>query len=120
LRGNNQAEGTPTMSLAPADDGADPDQDNGKQADAMKDRLRKDVASWSAARSATYSREAADASVPVPAQPAAPQPATRAKRRKPAGPDTAKPADAVKKPFRMSYDGVTEADYISYIIERGA
>lgn len=108
------------MSMEPANDAADPDRDAGKQADAMKDRLRKDVASWSAARSATYSRDAADASVPVPAQQAAPQPATRAKRRKPVVPDTAKPADGVKKPFRMSYDGVTEAEYISYIIERGA
>jgi hypothetical protein len=108
------------MSMAPANDAADPERDAGKQAEAMNDRLRKDVASWSAARSATYTRDAADASVPVPAQSAAPQPATRAKRRKPAVPDTAKPVDAVKKPFRMSYDGVTEADYISYIIERGA
>lgn len=108
------------MSMAPDNDEADPDNDAGKQADAMKDQLRKDVASWSAARSATHSRDAADASVPVPAQAPAAKPAARAKRVKPVPPDAAKPADAARKPFRMSYDGVTEADYISYIIERGA
>ncbi len=108
------------MSMAPGNDETDPDREAGKQADAMKDRLRKDVASWSAARSATSGRDAADSSVPVPAQSAAPQPATRAKRRKPVLPDAGKPANAVRKPFRMSYDGVTEADYISFIVERGA
>jgi hypothetical protein len=108
------------MSMAPGNEEPDPEGAAGKQADAMKDRLRKDVASWSAARSATYSRDAADASVPVPAQPATPQPPARAKRRKAVTPDAAKSTDAPRKPFRMSYDGVTEADYISYIIERGA
>jgi hypothetical protein len=108
------------MDNTPGNDETDEDRDAGRQADAMKVQLRKDVASWSAARSATYSRDAADASVPVPPQPAAAKPAPRAKRVKPATPEAAKPADAVRKPFRMSYDGVTEADYISYIIERGA
>ena len=108
------------MSMATGNDEIDPDREAGKQADAMKDRLRKDVASWSAARSATHNRDAADASVPVPAQPVTPRQAPRVKRRKPVAPDAGKPADTVRKPFRMSYDGVTEADYISYIIERGA
>jgi hypothetical protein len=107
------------MSMVPGNDDADTDREAGKQADAMKDRLRKDVASWSAARSATSGRDAAEASLPPAAQPRAAQPAARAKRSKPVAPDAAKPADAAKKPFRMSYDGVTEADYISYIIERG-
>ncbi|HVC62595.1 MAG TPA: hypothetical protein VND19_19795 [Acetobacteraceae bacterium] len=108
------------MSMAPANDETDPDGESGKQADAMKDRLRKDVASWSAARSATHTREVADASVPVPPQSAAQRPATRAKRLKPVAPDAGKPATAAGKPFRMSYDGMTDADYISSIIERGA
>jgi hypothetical protein len=107
------------MSMPPGNDEIDPDRAAGDQADAMKDRLRKDVASWSAARSATRGRDAADASVPVPAKPASPQPTTHAKRPKATSPDAAKPANAVKKPFRMSYDGVTEAEYISSIIERG-
>jgi hypothetical protein len=108
------------MSMAPENDEADADREAGKQADVMKDRLRKDVASWSAARSATSSRDAAETTVAVPAQPAVAKPAARAKRVKPAPPEVGKPADAAGKPFRMSYDGVTEADYISYIIQRGA
>lgn len=106
------------MSTTPGDDGTDADRESGKQADAMKDRLRKDVASWSAARSATYNRDAADSALPPPAAPA--PHATRAKRAKPVVQATSQPAVAVKKPFRMSYDGVTEAEYISSIIERGA
>jgi hypothetical protein len=105
------------MSIVPGDDETGLDDAAGKQADAMKDRLRKDVASWSAARSATHSRDAADASVPVP--PPAPRPVKRAQPLKPVPPDAGAPANAARKPFRMSYDGVTEADYISYIIERG-
>jgi len=108
------------MSMVPSDDETGLNDAAGKEADAMKDRLRKDVASWSAARSATHSREAADASVPVPPPPSAPRPAKRAKPPKPVAPDAGAPANAARKPFRMSYDGVTEADYISYIIERGA
>jgi hypothetical protein len=108
------------MSNAPGNDETDEDGVTGKQADAMKIQLRKDVASWSAARSATYSRDAADSSVPVPPQPPAAKPAMRAKRVQPTTPNAAKPANTARKPFRMSYDGVTEADYISYIVERGA
>jgi len=108
------------MSMVPGNDEPNLNDAAGKQADAMKDRLRKDVASWSAARSATHSRDVADASVPVPTPPPAPRPAKRVKPLKPVSPDAATPADAARKPFRMSYDGVTEADYISYIIERGA
>jgi hypothetical protein len=139
------------MSMPQGDDEPDPDREAGKQADAMKDQLRKDVASWSAARTAgsggaTFSREAAEARVPVPVQPnaaqsvgaqsaaaqsmaahvaavdrAAVEPAApRARRPKPVAPPAAAPAAATRKPFRMSYDGVTEADYITYIIERGA
>ena len=113
------------MSMPTGDNESDPDREAGKQADAMKDQLRKDVASWSAARNATSSRDAAEATVTAPAQPAAAQAgaaraAPRVKRLKPVAADVTKPAAAARKPFRMSYDGVTEADYISYIIERGA
>ncbi|HEX3399289.1 MAG TPA: hypothetical protein VHT74_03070 [Acetobacteraceae bacterium] len=59
-----------------------------------------------------------EASVPMRTQSAA-EPVKRAKRAKPAAAE-AKPAGTVKKPFSMSYDGVTEADYITYMISRGA
>jgi hypothetical protein len=108
------------MSMAPGNQEQDADGDVGKAADAMKDQLKKDVASWSAARSASHSRDVADASVPVPPQPVVARPAVRAKRVKPPPAEAAQQANAPRKPFRMSYDGVTEQDYISYIIERGA
>ncbi len=108
------------MNMPPDENQTNADQETGKQAEAMKDRLRKDVASWSAARSATYSRDAAETTLAVPAQPAEAPPAARPKRRKAVTPEAGKPADAPGKPFRMSYDGVSEADYISYIIQRGA
>jgi hypothetical protein len=41
------------------------------------------------------------------------------KRTKPASPVTS-PAAGPKKPFSMSYDGVPQADYITYMIARGA
>jgi hypothetical protein len=104
------------MSMPPANNETDADRESSKQADAMKDRLRKDVASWSAARSATYNRDTA--MPPPPSAPATQQPA-RAKRSKQAAQTSGNTIAAAKKPFRMSYDGVTEADYISYIIERG-
>ena len=102
---------TPTEQTDHADD--EPD----RQADAMKDQLRKDVASWSAARSGTSARESAELSVPAVREPA-PQPVKRVRRAR-AVPPEAKSASAQKKPFSMSYDGVTQADYITYMIARG-
>ena len=84
------------------------------EADAMKDRLRKDVASWSAARG----KEAAETFAAPAAKPAA-APVKRVSRAKaavvevPAGP-------VVKKPFKMSYDGTTDRDYIAHRINLGA
>lgn len=101
------------------DNTPDTDQDVEKQADAMKDQLRKDVASWSSARSenAGITRPEYQAAT---AKPASKPPAARAKRA--AAPPAEAPTDvpAKKKPFGMSYDGVSQADYITYIISRGA
>lgn len=87
------------------------------RANAMKDQLRKDVASWSKARH--------DGGAGLPEGPAAPaakpataKPAARAARSAPAA--TAKPAAASGKPFRMSYSGSSTADYIKYMRDRGA
>lgn len=86
------------------------------QANAMKDQLRKDVASWSKARH--------DDTGGIPAGPAAPavkpvstKPTARTPR---AAPAAAKPAVASGKPFRMSYSGSSTADYIKYMRDRGA
>ena len=106
------------MSITPANDENYPDGHADRQTDALKDQLRKDVASWSAARSGGSAREAAELSVPVIRQPALP-PAKRVKRQNPVSP-VVNPVSARKKPFGMSYDGVTEADYITYMLARGA
>ena len=41
------------------------------------------------------------------------------KRAKPTTPEV-KPASSEKKPFGMSYDGTSRADYIKLMISRGA
>jgi hypothetical protein len=101
------------MTSLPTDE---PDIEGDRQADAMKDQLRKDVASWSASRAG----ETPDAVVRPPAR-QAPPPAPRAARQK------TKPAEAAatptvveKKPFKMSYDGTTDKDYIAQRIKLGA
>lgn len=84
-------------------------------ADAMKDQLRKDVASWREGRADGSLAREAELSVAV----AKPVPAPRARRAKPAT-ASPEPETAKKKPFGMSYDGSTNADYINYMISRGA
>ena len=107
------------MSLQPGHDQDDTERQADKQANVMKDQLRKEVALWNAARDDTSARQVADFSVPVTPAPSL-RPAKRASRAKPAAVSTPKPADGAKKPFSMSFDGVTDAQHISYMIARGA
>jgi hypothetical protein len=107
------------MELPPGHDHDEPERQADKQANVMKDQLRKEVAVWNASRSETSARQEADFSAPAASRPAS-RPATKhAKRAKPVETPVAKPA-APKKPFSMSYDGVTDAEHIKYIIARGA
>jgi len=85
------------------------------QSDAIRDQLRKDVASWREGRADASARQATELSVAV----AKPAPAPRVKRVRPAAP-VAESDSAKKKPFGMSYDGSSNADYINYMISRGA
>ena len=105
------------MSKTPDGD-AKIDADADRQATAMKDQLKKDVATWSSARADGSARQSAELSVPVARQPPAPT-ARRVKRTKPAS-SVPKPDPGPNKPFSMSYDGVPQADYITYMIARGA
>jgi hypothetical protein len=107
------------MTIAPTDAPDHPDGETDRQADAMKVQLKKDVASWSAERPGALAGQAAELSVPAASQPSL-QPAKRVKRTPPLPTDGDKAATATKKPFTMSYDGVSEADYITYMIARGA
>ncbi|MSP01868.1 MAG: hypothetical protein EXR07_12585 [Acetobacteraceae bacterium] len=102
------------MTMAPIGDRSSPDSEIDREADAMKDQLRKDVASWRA-------QETGDPSgrFTAPAVKPAAAPVKRAARPK-APPVAAEPVPAVKKPFKMSYDGTTDRDYIAHRINLGA
>jgi septal ring-binding cell division protein DamX len=86
--------------------------------DAMKDQLRKDVASWREGRADGSSRQATELSVAV-ARATVPPTTAKMKRAKPA-PAEATQAASGKKPFGMSYDGTSRAEYIKLMIARGA
>lgn len=103
------------MTPEQADDAGEPDGDADRQADAMKNQLRKDVASWSAARSNETPEP-----IGRPGTPAAKPSAPRAARQKTKPAEAAQPALTEKKPFRMSYDGTTDRDYIAQRIKLGA
>jgi len=106
------------MSTGSASEPEDPENGPSHDSQAMTDRLRGDVASWKAARSESAMRPSAELAVPV-ARPPAQKQESRAKQAKSA-PAPSRSDDAKKKPFGMSYDGMSQADYISYRISRGA
>jgi hypothetical protein len=106
------------MDPQPGPDQDDPERQADKQANVMKDQLRKEVALWNAERSDTSARQAADFTVPVTPRPS-PRPAKAPRSAKSAASPAPKPADAPKKPFSMAFDGVTDAEHISYMIARG-
>jgi hypothetical protein len=105
------------MTNSPATGQDQPDVDADREADAMKDQLRKDVASWSAARSGETAGLAKSAT-PVARESAAPTARATRQKARPAEPAT--PVVAEKKPFKMSYDGTTDKDYIAQRIKLGA
>ena len=102
------------MSTAPDDEPTQADED----AAAMKDQLQKDVASWREGRTDGSSRGATELSVAV-ARSIVPPTTARMKRAKPATTEV-KLTSTEKKPFGMSYDGTSRADYIKLMISRGA
>jgi hypothetical protein len=106
------------MSTVPEGQDDQPEHDADARADAMKAQLRKDVESWSRARNETSPRDAVGASAPV-VRPASPKPPPRARTPKRVAPASV-PAGTKSKPYSMSYDGGTTAEYIQYMIDRGA
>jgi hypothetical protein len=109
-----------TASALPGDEQNQPDIEADRQADAMKDQLRKDVASWTASRGGEAPVLGAARSATPVGRPAASPPAARASRAKAKAVETAKPVEVKKQPFRMSYDGTTDKDYIAQRIKLGA
>ncbi len=87
-------------------------------ADALKDQLRKDVASWREGRSDGSNRQATELSVAV-TRSIVPPTTAKMKRAKPVTAEP-QPTPTEKKPFGMSYDGTSRADYIKLMISRGA
>ncbi len=104
------------MSTVPPNEQDDPDAQAAGPSDAMKDQLQNDVSSWMAARSDTTARQSAEVTVAA-VKPPTPKSAPRAKKIASPAPQ---PVDTKKKPFGMSYDGMSQADYITYMISRGA
>jgi hypothetical protein len=103
------------MSTAPDDEPAQVDE----AADALKDQLQKDVASWREGRS-EGSAQAATALSVAAARPIVPPTNARMKRATPAAPTAKRETAEKNKPFGMSYDGTSRADYIKLMISRGA
>jgi hypothetical protein len=90
-------EGT-SMTNAPETGQDQPDVDADRQADAMKDQLRKDVASWAASRSGETG-DLAKAVVPATRPQAAPT--VRATRQRARPVEAATPVVVEKKPFNV-------------------
>ena len=88
------------MADTPDDDEASAD----RATAAMQAQLRKDVAAWSAERSGATSRQADEFAVPVTKPPV-----RKARSTAAASPPKNVAAAGPKPPFRMSYDGATEA-----------
>ena len=97
------------MTPAPETPGGDADPEATRQTDAMRAKLRQDVETWKA--------RGAEPSEFIGQQPA-PRAVKRARKAVPAEPR--QQPDPRSTPFRMSYDGGTSAEYIQYMIDRGA
>lgn len=106
------------MSIESEPDGDDTDRDADRKAQAMKAQLRKDVESWTKARSDASSERIAEPSTAVN-RPVSPRPVPKAKKSG-ALPAADKPGGSRSKPFSMSYGGETTEHYIRYMIDRGA
>ncbi len=105
------------MSANP-DDGMDEESlETERQVSSMRDQLSKEVASWSKERG-HQSSETVMASSQVAVRRRLPPPAGEG--RKSSAPRLAgSPAGTGSKPFRMSYGGMTQAEYIQYLRDRG-
>ena len=107
------------MSRTPRAQDDDAEREDDRVADAMKTQLRKDVASWSKARGKSSSGRIAEPEAPVAKKPSS-RLTTAAKKTSAPTTPVAKPAGTSSKPFSMSYDGKTTAEYIQDMIDRGA
>ena len=88
-----------------------------RQVNSMQDQLSKEVASWSKDR-----KEQASESVIRPSTPAiepGSAPLARGSKATGAASVAAKGHGTGSKPFSMSYGGMTQAEYMRHLLERG-
>jgi hypothetical protein len=89
-----------------------------RRANSMKDQLSKEVASWSKERKRQSSETVVRPLRPVVEQHS---PRLAGERKKSSAPPlAAKAVSARSKPFSMSYDGMTQAEYNQYLRDRGS
>jgi hypothetical protein len=89
-----------------------------RQTTSMQDQLSQEVTSWSKAR-----RQRSSETVAVPDHPGTPRrspQSTGAARKSSAPPPASKPTGTSSKPFKMSYDGMTQAEYTQYLRDQGS
>ena len=92
-------------------------QDGSAETDRFAAKLQQDARSWTARENDAMDR-AADATLALAAKAAK---AATARKRTKAAPKAAAPAEPVKgRPFSMSYEGVSNAQYLAGRIARGA
>ncbi len=106
------------MSVEPDVGRDDEERDAERQATSMKDQLSKEVASWSKERSKQTDETAIAPKRPV-VQQRTPRPTGEPKKAS-APSNAGKAASARSKPFSMSYDGTSQAEYIEYLLNRGS
>jgi hypothetical protein len=94
----------------PSPPNADPASESDRRDDAMNDQLRRDVASWSAARTGDKFDEMAKQ---IP-------PASRVAKTRTRRVVEPAPVPVEKKPFKMSYDGMTDRDFMAHRLKLGA
>ncbi len=114
---NGKAKESP-MASKPDDERTESDAGAIRQDDALNSQLRKDAASWSAARA----EDALDPGARLASKPAkrTASASPRASRAKAKAVEAVAEAPVVKKPFKMSYDGTSDRDYIAHRINLGA
>jgi hypothetical protein len=99
--------------------GRDEDHEAERLANSIRDKLSKEAASWSRERKQQSSETVVGPLRPVVEQ-RSPRLAGERKKSSAPPPLAAKAVSARSKPFSMSYDGMTQAEYYQYLRDRGS
>jgi hypothetical protein len=88
------------------------------EATSMRVQLSKEVATWAKERRQQSGETAVAPKQAVPERNS--RRPTGASKKSKVSSLTGKPAVAPSRPFSMSYDGLTQAEYIQYLLDRGS